>query len=80
MWNGAKSCVQGDEQIKKRNKENGNLSSRSHSVNFPTCGKKLKKNLELGVVVHTFNLSTGNADASRSRSLGSAWSRYLVLG
>ena len=49
-WDRAKSCVQGDKQIKKWNKGSGDLRARYHHPGkFPTCEKKLKESLELGV-------------------------------
>lgn len=65
-WNGAKSCVQGDKQTKKWNKGSGDLRARSHPAKFPTCEKELKKSLEPGVMVHTFNPSTGKVEVSGS--------------
>ena len=38
-WNAAKSCVQGDKQIKKRNKGSGDLSIRPHPAKLPTYKK-----------------------------------------
>ena len=39
--NGVKSCIQGDKQIKKWNKGNGDLRERSHPA-IPSCEKELK--------------------------------------
>ena len=64
-WNRAKSCVQGDKQIKKWNKGSGDLRARSHPAKFPTCEKELKKNLEPSVVVHAFIPRTDKAEVSR---------------
>ena len=64
-WNTAKSCIQGDKQIKKWNKESGDLRAGSHPAKFPNCEKELKKSLDSDVVGHTFNPSTGKADAGR---------------
>ena len=41
-WNGAKSCIQGDKQIKEKpdikwNKGCGDLRARSHPSKLPTC-------------------------------------------
>ena len=53
-WNGAKSYVQGDKQIKKWNKGSpGHLRPRSHPTKFPTWVKELNKRLELGTMGHT---------------------------
>ena len=41
-WNGAKSCVQGNKQIKKWNKGSGDLRARSHPAKFPIVKKNLK--------------------------------------
>ena len=79
-WNGAKFCVQGDKQIKKWNKGSGNLKARSHPAKFPTCEKELKKSLDPGVVGHSFNSSTGKAEAGGFLSLRPAWSKEQVQG
>ena len=51
-WDGAKSCVQGDKQVKKLNKGNGVFRARSHPTKFPVYGKEIRKSLEpfLGLV------------------------------
>ena len=51
-------------------------------LSFPTCGKELKKSLELSVVGHTFNHSIGKAEASRSLSLRPPWSieQFISIG
>lgn len=61
-WNGAKSCVQGDKQIKEKldvrwNKGYGDLWAKPHSAKLPTCEKELKKSSGLDVVMHTFDPS-----------------------
>ena len=43
--------------------------ARSHPAKFPICEKELKKSFQLGVVGHTFNPSTGKAEAGGSLSL-----------
>ena len=62
-WSGAKSCVQGDKQIKKWKEGSDDLRARSHPAQFPIYRKKLKKSLEPCVVGHTSNPSTGKAQA-----------------
>ena len=62
-WNGAKSCVQGDDHIKEKsdakwNKGSGDFRARSHPAKLPTCEKELKGSLGSGVVLHTFSPST----------------------
>ena len=44
-WNGAKSCVPGDKQIKKWNKGCGDFGTTSHPPKFSTCEKELKTSL-----------------------------------
>lgn len=60
-WNGAKSCVQEDKQIKEKlvswNKGYGDLWAKPHPATLPTCEKELKKSLGLDVVMHTFDPS-----------------------
>lgn len=55
--------------MKKEIKGSGNLSARSYPGTFPTCEKKVEENLELGVMGHIFNPSTGKVEAGRSLSL-----------
>ena len=45
---------------------------------LPIYEKELEKNLELGVVGHTFNLSTRKAEGDRSLSLRAIWSAEKV--
>ena len=54
-WNGAKPCTNGDKQIMKQNKGSGDLKASLHPVKLPNCSNKLRRSLELRVVVHTFN-------------------------
>lgn len=60
-----KSCNQGDKQIKKWNKESGDLRARSYPTKLPIYKKELKKSLKPGLVMHAFNPSTGEAEVGR---------------
>ena len=73
-WNRAKFWVQRNKWIKEWDKGSGDLRTRSHPDKFPSCGKKLKKNLEPGMVGHTFNPSAGKVEVSRYLCLRPAWS------
>lgn len=80
-WNRAKSSVQGDKQIKKFNKTNGDLRAGSYPAKFPTFAKELKKSLEQGIVVNDFRPSTDEVEAveaDKSLSLKSALSTEQV--
>ena len=69
---GAKFCVKGEKQTKKWNKGSGDLRGRSNPAKFPTCKKELKKSLEPSVMGHTFNPSTGKAEAGKFLSFRQA--------
>ena len=47
----------------------GDFSARSYPVILPTYEKQLKKSLELGVAVHTFNFRIPEAEAGRCMGL-----------
>ena len=51
------------------NKGSGDLRARSHPAKLPSCEKELKKALGPGLVVHTFNPSTQEAEAGGSFQL-----------
>lgn len=57
-WNGTKSCVQGDKQIKKWKKGSGDLRAGSH----PAKWKETKEKLRARCGGHTFNPNTGKAE------------------
>lgn len=59
-WNGTKSCLQGDKQIKENPdvKWSGDLRARSHPSKLPIYEKRIKEKLTTDVVVCTFNLRT----------------------
>ena len=46
-WDGTRSCVQGDKQIKRWNQEHGIFRARSQPAKFPNCEKEFKKNSDL---------------------------------
>ena len=77
------SCVQEDTQIKEKpdtkwNKESSDLRARLHPAKFPICGKELMKSSCLSMMVHTFNPSTEEPEASRLQSSRTAWSTKQV--
>jgi hypothetical protein len=83
--NGTKSCVQADKEMKNKpdvkwNKGSSALRTRLHTANLSTHKKELKKNLGPGVLMHTFNLSTWEAEAGESLSSRPTWSTDRVLG
>ena len=72
--NGAKSCVQGDKQIKdnsdiKWNRGSGDLRARPRPAKPPNCEKKLKNTLGPCVVAPIFNPGTEKTEAGRSLRL-----------
>jgi len=83
---GARTCKQIKEKPgAKWNKGSGDLRARSHPAKLPTCGKQLKKSekelkksLGLGMVVHTFDSSTQEAEVGGSLSLRPVWSTDQV--
>jgi hypothetical protein len=57
-WNRAKSCVQGDKEVRKWNKGSDDLRERPLPVKLPSYEKGLKKSLGPGMVLYTINPST----------------------
>lgn len=82
---GTQVYVQGDKHVKRWHKRSHDLKAGSHPAKIPSCEKKLKKIFNLGVVGHTFSLSTPEAGAEGFLSLKPASStdpvsRQLSLG
>ena len=71
------SSIKNNKVYKKRNgiKWNGDLRAKFNPVRLPVCEKELRKSLEPGVVTHTFNPSTAEAEAGGSPSLKQVWSQ-----
>ena len=65
-WNEPKSCVQGDKQNTEKTAVKWNKGSDPGQgpVKLPTCEKELENGFRSGMLTHTLNPSTGEAEAA----------------